>query len=101
MSQVTNDYEFPVSQKERLVALLLCFILGTVGAHRFYAGRIFSGICMLILTVLGFLTAVFAFGFALIGITTLWSLIDLVIIILGNFKDSKGLYISNWTKPAR
>ena len=33
-----------VSSKSRLVALLLCFFLGGLGVHRFYAGKIGTGI---------------------------------------------------------
>jgi TM2 domain-containing membrane protein YozV len=63
-----------VSEKNWLVTLLLCFFLGGLGAHRFFVGKIGTGIVMLV-TLGGF------------GI---WSLIDLIVIIIGNFKDSEG-----------
>ena len=62
------------SEKNWLVTVLLCFFLGGLGAHRFFVGKIGTGIVMLI-TLGGF------------GI---WSLIDLIVIIAGNFKDSEG-----------
>ncbi|MFB8426039.1 TM2 domain-containing protein [Priestia megaterium] len=62
------------SEKNWLVTVLLCFFLGGLGAHRFFVGKIGTGIVMLV-TLGGF------------GI---WSLIDLIIIIAGNFKDSEG-----------
>lgn len=68
------------SPKSRLVAALLCFFLGHIGVHRFYAGRILSGIFML-------------FTFGLLGI---WTIIDLVVILCGEFKDSQGMKIRNW-----
>ncbi|NGY88225.1 TM2 domain-containing protein [Bacillus megaterium] len=61
-------------EKNWLVTVLLCFFLGGLGAHRFFVGKIGTGIVMLV-TLGGF------------GI---WSLIDLIIIIAGNFKDSEG-----------
>jgi len=62
------------SEKNWLVTLLLCFFLGGLGAHRFFVGKIGTGIVMLV-TLGGF------------GI---WSLIDLIVIIIGKFKDSEG-----------
>ena len=59
-------------QKSWLATVLLCQFLGTLGMHRFYTGRIVSGIFQL-LTFGGF------------GI---WVLIDLIMIISGDFKDS-------------
>ncbi len=67
------------SEKGFVPTLLLCFFLGCFGVHRFYAGKIGTGILML-LTLGGF------------GI---WSIIDLVLIACGSFKDGKGLLIKN------
>ncbi|MGP1514977.1 MAG: TM2 domain-containing protein [Bacteroidales bacterium] len=61
-----------------LITLLLCFFAGSLGIHRFYNGKIVTGILMLItLGGLGF-----------------WSIIDLIIIVVGNFKDKYGNKIS-------
>jgi TM2 domain-containing membrane protein YozV len=58
-------------QKSWLATVLLCQFLGTLGVHRFYTGRIVSGIFQL-LTFGGF------------GI---WTLIDLIMIVNGDFTD--------------
>ncbi len=57
-----------VNDRNKLVAALLAFFLGTLGVHRFYLGRTGSGIVMLVLsiTVIGLL------------ITGPWALIDFV-----------------------
>lgn len=69
------------SDKRILPAFLLCFLLGVFGAHRFYAGKIGTGLLELI-TFGGF------------GI---WWLIDLILIVTGSFKDRDGQKITQWT----
>lgn len=63
-----------VGQKSWVVALLLCLFLGGIGGHRFYVGKIGTGILQLI--TLG--------GFGL------WVLIDLIMIAIGKFTDKQG-----------
>ena len=67
------------SDKDWLVTLLLSLFLGSIGAHRFYVGKIGTGILQL-LTV---------------GGCGLWTLIDIIIIVSGNFKDKEGYEIKN------
>ncbi len=69
-----------VSPKSRLAALLLVLFLGILGIHRFYVGKVGTGI-------LFFLTA----GFFGIG----W-LIDLILIVCGVFRDRRGLPLREW-----
>ncbi len=65
------------SEKERLVALILCFFLGGLGVHRFYVGKVGSGIVQ-ILTLGG------------LGI---WVLLDLISIFCGAFQDNEGRFL--------
>jgi TM2 domain-containing membrane protein YozV len=66
-------------QKSWVVTLVLCLFLGMLGAHRFYTGKIGTGIVQ-ILTLGGF------FG--------IWVLIDLVMILIGKFTDKDGLALA-------
>lgn len=68
------------SEKKWLVALLLCLFLGTIGIHRFYVGKIGSGVVMLLLTCS-------CIGFP---ISAVWALIDFILICTDSFKTSTG-----------
>ena len=80
--EVPNMEQIPYapvkSQKSKTIAGLLCFFLGELGIHRFYVGKVGTGILWLCTAGL--------FG---IG----W-LIDLIMIICGKFKDSNGMNLS-------
>jgi len=78
------------TDKRILVAFLLCFFLGYLGIHRFYVGKIGSGFIFILLLVTAFLVIP---GIILI----IWLLIDLILILIGGFKDSEGRYITKWT----
>ena len=71
------NVESGVSGKGFVPTLLLCYFLGVIGVHRFYVGKIGTGILM-ILTFGGF------------GI---WIIVDMVMIAVGSFKDGRGLLI--------
>lgn len=55
------------------------YIFGGIGVHRFYAGKIGTGILQLIT----------------LGGCGIWTLVDLIMIIIGNFTDKDGNKITN------
>ena len=65
------------SEKSFVATLILCILLGGLGVHRFYVGKIWTGVLMLL-------------TFGGLGI---WTLVDIIVIAVGNFKDSNGLPI--------
>jgi len=67
-----------VSPHDWLATALLCFFLGAFGIHRFYTGHRTVGIFQL-------LTA---------GGCGIWWLFDLLVIVLGNFRDSEGRLVT-------
>ena len=69
-----------VSPKSRLAAVLLCYVAGCLGIHRFYVGRAGSGVAMIFT----------------IGGLGIWALVDLIMIACGEFKDADGKLIKTW-----
>ena len=68
------------SEKRILVAFLLCFFVGVFGVHRFYAGKVGTGILQLLT----------------LGGLGIWVLVDLIFLVTGNFRDGDGEKITQW-----
>jgi len=71
-----------ISEKSRLAAFILCFLLGGLGIHRMYVGKTGSGIAQLF------------FGFCTLFI---WNLVDLIKIVSGTFQDKDGKVLKKWS----
>ena len=69
----------PVSEKSKIVALVLCAIgfFGFAGLHKIYVGKIGSGLLYF-----------FTFGWFFVG-----TILDLLTIIGGKFRDKYGFYL--------
>ena len=61
--------------KSKVTAALVCFFLGGFGVHRFYLGYTTIGIIQIV---------------ACCGAFGIWTLIDFILILSGNLKDSEG-----------
>ena len=69
-----------ISPKSRLIALLLCLFFGIIGVHRFYVGKVGTGILW-----------IFTGGLFSIGL-----LIDFFMILFGSFTDKSGCFVKKW-----
>jgi hypothetical protein len=69
------------SERSRSVAVALGFITGVFGGHRYYAGKVRTGLLM-------------TFTFGGMGI---WWLVDMIMLVTGEFRDADGRRITNWS----
>lgn len=77
LQQQKNESQIPQQKKSWSSTLLLCWLLGFFGIHRFYVGKIGTGLIQL-------------FTFAGFGI---WWFIDWIMILANNFTDQTGTKI--------
>ena len=71
-----------MEKKSFLVTELLCLFLGGFGVHRFYTGYTGLGIAQLLT----------------LGGCGIWTLIDFIMISLGQFKDAQGQELEGYSK---
>lgn len=71
---------YDANKKSLLVAYLLWWFLGFVGAHRFYLGRTGSAVLMLLLSAVSWVLTFVLVGFLGLALIGLWWLIDALLI---------------------
>lgn len=76
-NQPYQSYNSNISQKNKWIAFLLCLFGGFFGLHRFYVGKIGSGIAY-----------IFTLGLFYIG-----AIVDCVMILCDKFTDANGLLV--------
>ncbi len=73
-------HQVSISEKSRVVAILLCYLFGVFGAHRFYVDKIGTGVLWLLT----------------LGLFGIGVVVDLILLILGHFRDKDGAYVRIW-----
>jgi len=81
----------PFSDKSKVVAGLLQLFLGTLGVGRFYTGHVGIAVAQLVLTIVGWATAVVFVGFFLLAAVGIWALVDAIVLLAGQPTDARGL----------
>lgn len=76
-TNTNTNYSNPymMKPKSKVAAIILCIFFGWLGIHRFYTGKIGTGLLYM-----------FTWGFMGIGV-----LFDLILILTGSFRDKSGI----------
>lgn len=85
---------YDANKKSVVVAYILWFFFGIVGAHRFYLKRTGSAVAMLAIFVVSIVLSVVGIGFLGYGVLGLWVLID-AFLIPGMTRDYNNRLISS------
>jgi TM2 domain-containing membrane protein YozV len=102
MSKYVEIDKAQPSKEKKLTLLLLCWLFGLLGVHRFYAGKYLAAtLQLLLLTSVGVIVAfevksLWVLGIAAAGLLLLWWIIDALLIIMGKFTDKEGRRIIDW-----
>mgnify|MGYP005772432611 CR=1 FL=1 len=78
---MSNEIQ-PTKQRSFSITLLLCFLLGWLGVHRYYTGYVGLGILQTLT----------------LGGCGIWSIIDLIAITFDRYKDSSGQPLEDYNK---
>lgn len=98
MSDAAALMRFEANKKSMLVAYLLWWFLGMFGGHRFYMGKIGSGLALLLISVFSFLLMAVLIGFVTIFISFTWWLID-AFLIPGMVRDWNNRLVDALASP--
>jgi TM2 domain-containing membrane protein YozV len=91
--------ENQISGEKKLTLLLLCWLLGIFGVHRFYSGKYLTGSLQLGgLALAGLLMVLDAGIFQIILLLAVFLsvVVDFFLIVMGRFTDKEGRLIIDW-----
>lgn len=80
-----------VSSKSKIAAGLFGIFLGQFGVHNFYLGYTKKAVTQLVLTIVGYLLCCIFIGFFLVMATSIWGLVEGILILCGRIDvDANG-----------
>ena len=80
VSDTAAAMHYDANRRSVLVAYLLWFFLGWFAAHRFYAGRMVSGLVMLVVSLISWAFTAIVIGYLGLFLIGLWLLVDAFLI---------------------
>lgn len=74
-----NNLENIKTKKSMLIAYILWFFLGSIGANYMYCGKWVIGIIKAVIFLIAILTYFIGIGFIVLGFIFIWNIIDIFI----------------------
>jgi TM2 domain-containing membrane protein YozV len=76
MNEQSVSVKMNMEGKNMIIAYLLWWFMDWAGVHRFYLGRVKTGLAQLLLSIIGYLTVAFVVGFAFLIVWFIWWMLD-------------------------
>lgn len=78
--------------KSKMAAGLLGIFLGQFGVHNFYLGYTGKAVAQLLLTIFGYILAIFIIGIFMVAAAGIWGLVEGIMILSGSINtDANGV----------
>ena len=90
-TNTNNKVDSNPNAKSKMAAGLLGIFLGQFGVHNFYLGYTGKAVAQLLLTIFGYILAIFIIGIFMVAAAGIWGLIEGIMILSGSINtDANG-----------
>ena len=87
-----NKVDSNPNAKSKMAAGLLGIFLGQFGVHNFYLGYTGKAVAQLLLTIFGYILAIFIIGIFMVAAAGIWGLVEGIMILSGSINtDANGI----------
>lgn len=87
-----NKVDSNPNAKSKMAAGLLGIFLGQFGVHNFYLGYTGKAVAQLLLTIFGYILAIFIIGIFMVAAASIWGLVEGIMILSGSINtDANGI----------
>lgn len=87
-----NKVDSNPNAKSKMAAGLLGIFLGQFGVHNFYLGYTGKAVAQLLLTIFGYILAIFIIGVFMVAAAGIWGLVEGIMILSGSINtDANGI----------
>ena len=87
-----NKVDSNPNAKSKMAAGLLGIFLGQFGVHNFYLGYTGKAVAQLLLTIFGYILAIFIVGIFMVAAAGIWGLVEGIMILSGSINtDANGV----------
>ena len=91
-TNTNNKVDSNSNAKSKMAAGLLGIFLGQFGVHNFYLGYTGKAVTQLLLTIFGYILAIFVVGIFMVAAAGIWGLVEGIMILSGSINtDANGI----------
>lgn len=91
-TNTNNKVDSNSNAKSKMAAGLLGIFLGQFGVHNFYLGYTGKAVAQLLLTIFGYILAIFIVGIFMVAAAGIWGLVEGIMILSGSINtDANGI----------